>query len=113
MQTIEKDKELLGIQQETETVVERAEKFMLDSDGQLETAAKVISWIAGKKKLIEDKRKFFVQPLNDQVSKINEMFKGYLRPLDEARAIMDEKILSYRSELEEKRIEMEKQVEKE
>lgn len=54
------------------------------------------------KKKIEEKRKFFVQPLNEQVKKINEMFKGYSQPLDEADRIIRAKMLDFRRKQEEK-----------
>ena len=78
-----------------------------------EDATKVISWIAGVKKKIELKRKFFTQPLNEQVKKINVMFKEYSNPLSEADRIVRNKMLSYRKVQEEKQRKEQEKLDKE
>ena len=56
MQTIEKDQELKKLKKQTETVLEKAQKFELDSDEKLGGAAEVLSWIAAQKKKFEAMR---------------------------------------------------------
>lgn len=58
--------------------------------------------MAGVKKKIEARRKFFTQPLNDQVGKINAMFKEYSNPIKSAKEIMENKMLFYRKEQQKK-----------
>ena len=111
--TIPKDQELEAVQKQIVTVVQKAQAFQLVSNEALETAAKVLSWIAATKKKIEERRKFFVQPLNTQVDRINDLFKGYVRPLNEARSIMDEKIIAWNRKQEADRIAEEKRVREE
>ena len=94
-------------------MVEKAQAFLLDSETKLGVAAEVLSWLATQKKKFEERRKFFVKPLNDQVDKINDLFKGYSRPLNEARAIMDEKIIAWNRKQEAERLTEEARIRKE
>lgn len=110
MQTIEKDQELEKIHKQTDSLISKAQFFLLDSNEKLATAAQVLNWIAVTKKKIEERRKFFVQPLNEQVDKINALFKGYVRPLTDARAIMDEKIIVWNRKQEAERLAEEEKV---
>ena len=110
---IAQDKEILAIQKESSDLVSRAQNFQVISDVAFEDATKVISWIAGVKKKIELKRKFFTQPLNEQVKKINVMFKEYSNPLSEADRIVRNKMLSYRKVQEEKQRKEQEKLDKE
>lgn len=66
---------------------------------------------------MEERRKFFVQPLNDQVKKINALFKEISEPLDKADAIMRPKVIEWRAkvdmEIQKKNEELRKKAEKE
>ena len=104
MKTEIKDKELEVIQKEVGAVIAYAQSMSITSDKTFETAAQFLSGIAASKKKIEERRKFFVKPLNDQVDRINDLFKGYLRPLNEAREIIDGKLISWNRKKEAERL---------
>lgn len=79
----------------------RAENFLIVSEQTADTANKVLHWIAEAKKQLEERRKFFVQPLNDQVKKINALFKGISEPIEKADGIIRGKVVEWRARIEE------------
>lgn len=75
---------------------------VLDEDS-YSKAGELLSWIAVASKNCEEKRKFFVKPLNDHVSRINLLFKNYSEPLASLRQELEPKMLKYRQDIEEAR----------
>jgi nucleotide-binding universal stress UspA family protein len=70
-----------------------------------ETHSKASEYLSQMKKRmarIEDWRKFFTKPLNDQVSSINSMFKMQSEPLKEAYDMLAKTVVRYMDEEEEK-----------
>lgn len=94
-------------------MVERATNYQIVSDEVYNEAGKVISWISQAKKKVEERRKFFTQPLNNQIKKINELFKTYSIPFEQSDKIMRDKMLIYRQEQEKKRLIEEQKMRKE
>ena len=117
MKEILQDKQVLVIQKESKDVVTRAENFQIISEESASTANKVLHWIAQKKKELEDRRKFFVQPLNDHVKRINAEFKEVTEPLEKADGIIRGKVIEWRAkiemEIQKKNEELRKKAEKE
>lgn len=105
------------IQQESSDVVTRAENFQIISEATAGTANNVLHWIAQKKKELEERRKFFVQPFNDHVKTINAEFKKVTEPLEKADGIIRGKVLGWRTkvdmEIQKKNEELRKKAEKE
>ena len=97
------ENEVKEIAEQTRDIVQVAENSVIETEQNLVEASDMLSYIAKTKKAIEEKRKFFVKPLNDQVKRINEMFKGYAAPLEKADGIMRKKVLVYRQEQDRKR----------
>lgn len=90
----------------------RAQALTIASDEDLTLATDTLGVIAKIKKQLEEKRTFFVKPLNDQVKRINEMFKAWSAPLDRADQIIRGKVLAYRQEQERRRREEEERLRK-
>lgn len=110
---IVKAPEMKGIADIKETIVEKAMAFELNDDDKLARAAKTISWIAGARKSYELFRKKLVQPLNDHVKMINDLFKDEVAPLEAADSIMRSKMLDYQKEKERKVREEQERIRKE
>lgn len=108
-----KDREIVQIQREAGDLVQRAQNYQVVSDETYEEAGGIVSWIAQGKKRIEARRKFFTQPLNDQVKKINELFKELSMPFVKSDAIVRNKMLDYRQGQEKKRRDEEEKMKKE
>lgn len=86
--------------------MKRATDFRVDSEAKLVDGTEILDWLRKKFKIIEERRKFFVQPLNDHVKSINAFFKTLSEPMEEADKIVSGKMLEWRK-LERDRIEKE------
>lgn len=93
----EQSKEIQEVKAQTGSVVETAQTIAIDNDADLENASGVLKTIADTKKEVEARRQFFVKPLNDQVKRINELFKGLAAPLLEADTMIRRKVSEYRA----------------
>ena len=104
--------EVKEISTETNRVVAAANAIIVADETGLQEATDILSWIAKAKKQVETKRRFFVKPLQEQVSSINNLFMDYKAPLDKADKTLRNKILTYRREQEHLRQEEEKRLHK-
>ena len=86
---------------------EYAGALVIASDDNIQGATNDLSLIAGLKKSIEEKRKEYVQPINEHLTAVNEAFKGFTQPLVNADKITRGKILDYRAEQDRQRREQE------
>lgn len=84
-----------GLLTEAETLVVRAESIEISDDEDMEIAVNLLGGIAIAKKRVESQRKFFVEPLNQQVKKINELFHSFTDPLLKAERIIKQKVAAY------------------
>lgn len=98
--------EIEQIEKNNQSITERATSLVIADEKTQNEAVDYLSGIARAKKDLEEKRVFFVKPLNDQVKKINEFFKKYSTPLLEADGILRRKMVDYRTVL--RKIEEEK-----
>lgn len=92
------EKDIVVIQKKAGNLVERATNFLVDSDKAYGQASQAVAWIRNSLKKFEVARKFYTDPLNDQVKKINARYKGYKDPFIEADKLMSDKMLDYRRE---------------
>lgn len=76
----------------------RANELIILTDADAAEATNILGFIATAKKKLEEKRTFFVKPINDQVKNINNLFKQYNLPLDNADSTLRRKVLAYRQE---------------
>ena len=91
-----------GLLTEAETLVVRAEAIEISDDEDMEIAVNLLGGIATAKKRAEKQRKFFTEPLNQQVKKINELFHSFTNPLLKAERIIKQKVAAYHVEKERK-----------
>lgn len=105
----------MTIQQQTQELMTKAELIVseakemvvLDKDS-LATAVDFLGRVVIAKKEVDSRRRFFTDPLNQQVKSINDLFRSYGDPLVEADRIIRNKILAYQTE-EAKRVAEEQQ----
>ncbi|MBA7562032.1 hypothetical protein ES708_03681 [subsurface metagenome] len=95
----------MTIQQQTrelmdkaEVIVREAKEMVVQNKGSLTAAVDFLGKIAIAKKEVDSRRRFFVDPLNQQVKSINDLFRGYSDPLGEADRIVRNKVLVYQAE---------------
>lgn len=83
MENVILENEIQKISGEVETTNGDAKKFLkIQNQDELNQATEFIVLVKAKIKRIEEMRQFFVKPLNDQVKKINELFKSNIAPLE-------------------------------
>lgn len=94
--------EVVELTAEATMLEQQSTAIVVSDDASAGDATNLLSFIAGAKKKLEERRKFFVKPLNDQVKKVNDLFKEYNAPLDNADRTLRGKVLSYRQEVQRK-----------
>lgn len=104
-----KDQAISEISSKGLAILKEADELQILDQLRLEYASLLLSDIVKIKRGAEERRQFFVKPLNDHVKAINDFFKNLLAPVEKADQIIRSKILNYRQR-EMKRIE---EVEKE
>lgn len=100
-QDINLDDKITAIQTDLETLAQQTNIVVVDE----ETEQKAIDFLSAVKSRfarIEQLRKFFVGPLNDQVKAINNKFKMQLAPLEEMEAQVKGVLTNYMREKERK-----------
>lgn len=112
MSALVPESEVKEIQSQTDKIVAAAQALAVVDDVGMREATDLLGWIARAKKQVEEKRKFFVDPLNKQVKAINAMFKRYAEPLEQADTLLRGKVLSYRREQDRIRREEEERLRK-
>ena len=101
------------IKHDADIILSKLESVMSITDAEGEArASEFMLQIQRRYKLVDDKRKQYVQPLNDQVKVINNDFKMILGPLDEALKHVKTALSAWRNgqafkEAEERRLEIE------
>jgi hypothetical protein len=91
-----------------ELIVREARGMVVRDKDSLTAAVDFLGKIAIAKKEVDSRRRFFVDPLNQQVKNINDLFRNYSNPLGEADRIVRNKVLVYQAE-EAKRVAEEQQ----
>lgn len=109
---LKSDKEVVQLTGEASDLELRANALVVYDDTTAGEATNALGFIASAKKKLEEKRTFFVKPLNDQVKAINTMFKQYNTPLDNADRTLRGKVLAYRQEVQRKAREEEERLRK-
>lgn len=83
---------------------EKATTLVIASEEDYSSATEFVGVINEKKKAIESARKFFVEPLNNQVKDINAMFKPQVEQADEIITTIKKKMGAYWQKKEDARI---------
>lgn len=112
--SIELNNKLVEIQNESNSVLDANQKFIIKGEKSLVEASEMLVGIKARIKRAEELRTFFVKPLNDQVKAINDRFKLAGQPLKDAETLISGKIIDYRRKenariMEARRIEEDRQ----
>jgi len=92
METIE----VQAIQKVGDTLIEKANTFIVENQEQAEEANEVLVSITKGLKKIEEKRKSFTNPLNQSLKEINDTFKRIVAPINEAKQGLTGRLMSWR-----------------
>jgi len=94
----EQDREVQSFYLQALSLLEYAEQRVIATIDDLKPATNDLSIIAKVKKGLEEKRKEFVQPLQDHIKEVNELFKTLMQPIEQADTITRQKILAFQQE---------------
>lgn len=111
-QDINLDDKITAIQTDLETLAQQTNIVVVD-DATEQKAIDFLSAVKSRFSRIEQLRKFFVGPLNDQVKAINNKFKMQLAPLEEMEAQVKKVLTDYMREKERKAYEAAEKARKE
>lgn len=92
------DEVVLKLGSEAIRVWEYAQKLVVRTTEDVRHATEDLSLISTIKKRLEEKRKEFVQPLDEHRKAIQEKFKVITGPVDEADKLLRDKILAFNTE---------------
>lgn len=101
------DIEIVNYYNEAIKLQEYAEKRVIRSLDDVKLATNDLSVISRLKKAMEEKRKEYVLPLQNQVTAINDTYKTLMQPIEAADLTTRNKILAYQKEQERIRREQE------
>lgn len=104
---VAKDPDTLAMAEQGKALVEEIEALELRGPAAERMGANLLVQLKAKIKAVEERRSFFVKPLNDHVREINNLFKGLMEPLIKGERILKEKLLQRQAE-ERKRMEEER-----
>jgi hypothetical protein len=100
MKTTEIKTKINTIGKQVMTLVRSASKLTIKKEADLIEATNILKLIKNKKTEIEEARQSWVDPLNQQVKRLNEIFRQAMVPLQEADTELRQAVLSYRQVLE-------------
>lgn len=102
------DEVVLALHVEASKLRHYADIRVIATNEDIKLATDDLGFIARLKKTIEEKRKEYIDPINEHLKAINEAFKEFTEPLGEADRIIRGKILTYRQEQDRLRAEQER-----
>ena len=89
------DVEVMSYYDEAQKLQQYAEARVITTIEGVKLATDDLSIISKLKKALEEKRKQYISPLQDQVKQINETYKTFMVPIDIADRTTRDKILAY------------------
>lgn len=92
----EMEKAVATAKTQIQTIEQEAHGLAIEDDADVVIASHSLQQIAGHRKELETQRQFFVGPLNEQVKRINDMWKSITAPLERADAEIRGKMIDYR-----------------
>lgn len=95
MQEIAQDREVVEIQQSTSNLEEKVKTLAVKDERSSKYATDLLSFIKKAFRKVEQRRTFFVQPLNEHVEDINNFFKFMTVPLVAGETAVKIKLLAY------------------
>ena len=89
---------VLGFYDEAKKLLDYANARVIMSLDDAKLAADDLSMIAKLKKAMESKRKDYLQPFQDHVKEVNEIYKTLMQPIETADMVTRSKVLSFQRE---------------
>lgn len=86
------------VREETQVVQQQVDALTIVTEDDAREATDMVVKLAQTLKVLENQRTFFVQPLNQQVTRINALFKGLKEPIETANQAVRAKLLAYEQE---------------
>src|SRR3990167_5281545 len=105
--TLDQDQDSIALRSTVAGIAAEAQALRIADDESLRDANELGSAATGALKRVDARRRFFVDPLNAHVKKINETFRALSEPLQVARDVLAHKIGIWRS-TEQRRIDDER-----
>ena len=99
---IQSDKDVIIIQEKSLNILSKATSIDINDEPSSKLGTDFLSFIKKAQSRLEDRRKFFVKPLQEQVKEKNDYFKQMIKPLKDAEVMLKGKLLQYSLELEKK-----------
>jgi hypothetical protein len=93
---VQQDEHVTSLRAEAANIVKLAATLTIATQTDAEQATSMLGRIATFKRAAEDRRKFFVGPLNDHVKTINGLFKEIVAPFEEADGTLRSKLAAWR-----------------
>ena len=89
---------VIGFYDEAKKLLDYANARVIVSLDDAKLAADDLSMIAKLKKAMESKRKDYLQPFQDHVKEVNEIYKTLMQPIETADMVTRSKVLSFQRE---------------
>ncbi|MDR7496813.1 MAG: hypothetical protein QN174_07640 [Armatimonadota bacterium] len=93
---VQQDRHVVSLRAEAASIVAQAASLVVATQVDAERATALLGRIAAFRRAAEDRRKFFVGPLNDHVKAINGLFRELVAPFDEADGTLRGKLAAWR-----------------
>ena len=93
-----KDEVVQKLLTEVMKVREVALKMVVATDEDVKMATNDLSLMSGLKKAVDEKRREYVDPINEHVKSVNDAFKLLTGPLNEADKLVRQKVVDYKQE---------------
>jgi len=101
------DDAIIALIAEAHSILCKAQERLILENADLASATDDLTFIAGLKKAIAEKRLEYVNPIKDKLDMVNDAFKSFSAPIDTADQITRTKILDFRKGQERQRAEAE------
>lgn len=112
-QAVASSEEVKELETDLANIKGRAQTLVVKDDESYAFGSETLTWIQSGLKKCEERRKFFVKPLQDHVSQINLFFKNFTEPLEGFKESISAKMIEYRREQENARRIEEERIRKE
>lgn len=94
---------VISLKNEIQEMATKADGFVVENDEDVKFATDTLSMMAGLKRALEEKRREYIDPLQDHSKAINETFKVLTETLLYADKTTRNKVLAYKAEETRKR----------
>lgn len=95
MEDIKTDQQVVVITKEVEPIQAKVDGLVIKDELSSKYATDLLAFVTKAKRRLEERRKFFVGPLNEGVKNINNEFKSLTQPLEEMESSIKQKMMSY------------------